>query len=916
MSLKFVFLMIICIMPTATRLVAAETDIPVIDLKTWNFTKEPVIRTPFNRAALYWQKLLSPAEVINEKPDGIRNVTGTWDDQVGKVKLTNNSWLTFAFYIDLPIKHPPLRFKLNDALDSYRVWINDELRAEVGTVATTREEAVPAISNRSILIGENQGQILVVINQSAYFHRNGGTRGAVVLGLEQTIENDERQKLALDMFLLSCGLIMGLYHLLLFLIRKKGNLPALGLGLYFLAVAIRVGSTASSRIFVEFLNIDYNTNFFLEYSSFYIAVPSLFIFFYGMFPHEFHRRVIHSIVGIATIFLILVVAFPLRVYSYTVSYFQIYTLLTIVYGFSCISLAVYHRRQGAQTILIASAILTIATVNDILYSMQAVRTFNAIGFALYFLILCQSFVLARVFAQAFADLEDSQETIKDLNSKLQRHIESLDHLVEEKTRNIRSMLDNIPQGVFRVLRSQESFKIDQEYSKSLLQILNTKDLEDDNPFDAIFGKSDLSSSDLANIKSVFLTTIGENALQWQANFHILPRNFSLGSRIIEADWSPILDEEDNVEKILCVLKDVTEERSLQNKIIREAQGSQVLQEIARVHSFSKVEKFLETAFGYLSACTSEADEKALIFRNIHTLKGLAMIYGFKLVSDFCHELEDKIRDWSHAEDSSQDFNAPLTQSFEELSRILDGYQQALHDIYGDTKGKLSIEKKDLEHVEFMIINHQPDKALKRLIFLHEYNMERALEDELDSISSLAKRLGKHPPKFKFINDQYILDTKMIRTLRSSFIHILRNSIDHGIEKPDERLKLGKDESGLITFRIDVQSDLLTIHYRDDGRGLDLASLRQKKEQREGPMTHNPSHSELANLMFESGISTAWDITQLSGRGVGMEAVKRFIETEGGEIRIELGQPHAMSHRYPFTLVLQLPIKTTGVAFAS
>jgi two-component system, chemotaxis family, sensor kinase CheA len=151
-----------------------------------------------------------------------------------------------------------------------------------------------------------------------------------------------------------------------------------------------------------------------------------------------------------------------------------------------------------------------------------------------------------------------------------------------------------------------------------------------------------------------------------------------------------------------------------------------------------------------------------------------------------------------------------------------------------------------------------------------------------------------------------LDKTVIDQLGDPLVHLIRNSIDHGIEPPDERARLGKPRQGTIRLAAAHVGSHVVITIQDDGRGLDVEALRAKAvEKKLIADDANLSERELFNLILLPGFSTAKQVTNLSGRGVGMDVVKREIDALGGSIQIasERGQGTTISATLPLTLAI-------------
>ena len=162
-----------------------------------------------------------------------------------------------------------------------------------------------------------------------------------------------------------------------------------------------------------------------------------------------------------------------------------------------------------------------------------------------------------------------------------------------------------------------------------------------------------------------------------------------------------------------------------------------------------------------------------------------------------------------------------------------------------------------------------------------------------------------------------LDREMIEMIRDPLTHIIRNAVDHGIETPTERLKAGKREIGLLIVSARQSGNQILIDIQDDGRGINskrlvdkaiAAGLVKKSE------ATNLSKREQLDLVFEAGLSTASEVTAISGRGVGMDVVRSNIERIGGIVEVDstLGEGTRMTLRVPLTLTI-IPALTVSVA---
>ncbi|MEK8034511.1 chemotaxis protein CheW [Ideonella sp. DXS29W] len=172
------------------------------------------------------------------------------------------------------------------------------------------------------------------------------------------------------------------------------------------------------------------------------------------------------------------------------------------------------------------------------------------------------------------------------------------------------------------------------------------------------------------------------------------------------------------------------------------------------------------------------------------------------------------------------------------------------------------------------------------------------------LRDLAAKLGK---KVELVTqgEATELDKGLVEKITDPLTHLVRNSCDHGIELPADRLAKGKAEHGTITLVASHQGGSIVIEVRDDGRGLNRQKLLNKARERGIDAPDSMTDSEVYNLIFAPGFSTAEQVTDVSGRGVGMDVVKKNITQLGGTVEIDSAEGYGMSVkvRLPLTLAI-------------
>ncbi|MFW6251093.1 MAG: chemotaxis protein CheA, partial [Alkalispirochaetaceae bacterium] len=173
------------------------------------------------------------------------------------------------------------------------------------------------------------------------------------------------------------------------------------------------------------------------------------------------------------------------------------------------------------------------------------------------------------------------------------------------------------------------------------------------------------------------------------------------------------------------------------------------------------------------------------------------------------------------------------------------------------------------------------------------------------VRDLSKSLKKQV-RLQIEGEETELDKSVIEDLLDPLIHMVRNSIDHGVESPGERRKAGKREEGEVRLKASNEGNMILIEIVDDGKGIDENAVRQKAIER-GVIHPNKQLSDVEafNLIFEPGFSTAKQVTDVSGRGVGLDVVKRQIEKLNGNVSVwsETGKGSRFTIKIPLTLAI-------------
>jgi two-component system chemotaxis sensor kinase CheA len=237
----------------------------------------------------------------------------------------------------------------------------------------------------------------------------------------------------------------------------------------------------------------------------------------------------------------------------------------------------------------------------------------------------------------------------------------------------------------------------------------------------------------------------------------------------------------------------------------------------------------------------------------------------------------------------------IARTLEEGSLSPDAASQTIRRLVQDYRGDTLQVSASTTNLERLAV----DVRLRPVSFLFDPLPREA--------RALARRLGKEV-SVRVDGEDTEMDRVILEALRSPLTHLLRNSLDHGLEPPEERLAQGKPPAGLLRVGAGQEGSQVVIRIQDDGRGIDPAKIRNAAVQR-GVITQAAaaefSDEEAIQLIFAAGFSTKSAASDISGRGVGMDAVRRAVEELKGEVRVEswLGEGTRISLRLPLTLLI-------------
>lgn len=509
--------------------------------------------------------------------------------------------------------------------------------------------------------------------------------------------------------------------------------------------------------------------------------------------------------------------------------------------------------------------------------------------------------------------------------------------LKQKTADIQAMLQNMQQGILTVV---EGGVVHAEYSAYLETIFETNDIAGRDLMALVFDDSAIGADARSQVDAAVHACLGEDSMNFEFNAHLLVNEVAKRmpdgrEKWLDLSWSAITDETDTVVRLMLCVRDVTEIRELTAQAGEQQRRLEMIGEILSI-SQDKFHDFVHSANGFLSENErmirqhERADHSivAALFRNMHTIKGNARTYSLQHLTNIVHEAEQAYETLRRADGGPEWNRDALMDDLARVREAVDRYA-TINAVTLGRSGEpaqggadyLMVERAHISESLRVLDGADPanandwqaarDAVRRMLSQLGTQGIGDALGGVIESLPSLAAELGKPAPVVHIDSHGHRVRSEIGATLKNVFMHLLRNSIDHGIESSEERRAADKAASGTIDIAVGVGGGELWFVLSDDGRGLALDRIRGIARERGWIDADNEAaltDEDVAELIFRPGFSTAHAVTEVSGRGVGMDAVRNFLKRDGGDIALRFTDDRVGAPYRTFETIVSLPAR--------
>lgn len=447
---------------------------------------------------------------------------------------------------------------------------------------------------------------------------------------------------------------------------------------------------------------------------------------------------------------------------------------------------------------------------------------------------------------------------------LERVVARRTQALYERNHDMAMILDNVSQGLVTVSLDGN---LGGEQSRAMTRWFGTRSAVE--PFWSYVAGHD---PDLATWIELCFKSLHDGLLPTEAALAQLPTRIDRDGWSLRVEYRPIGAP---IAALLVVISDITAELE---SVRADREQRDLIAMVERAYrdqaSFLESVKELDEL---VEACISlRGDERGALDelrRHLHTLKGNAALARVLSLAERCHELESQI-------DEQQAF--PPAVALEALGMHWASLRDRLDHLLGLSRGKtLMVDWAEYQAVLAQIVPPEPPWALP-IRRWGQVPTKSYLSRFAEQAQQLAARLGKGELDVEVLDHGVYLEAGELSAVWAALVHAIRNSVDHGLESPEQRAAAGKPDRGRLQLCTEMVGAELWVSVVDDGKGIDWEAVAARARERGLPAD---TQHDLEAAIFAPGVSTAACLSTISGRGVGMTALQAAVAEAQGTIEI-------------------------------
>jgi two-component system chemotaxis sensor kinase CheA len=529
----------------------------------------------------------------------------------------------------------------------------------------------------------------------------------------------------------------------------------------------------------------------------------------------------------------------------------------------------------------------------------------------------------QVTSESNDEVGNLAEHFETMRKTIKKYTDHLQDLIDEKMQQVNDILNNIDQGLFTI---NLDGTVNKEYSARANSILKINDLASHDIAELLR----LDTYQKAAFRDWLKLVKNRHASQrWQKLTKLSPvqelelqQNESNTQQYVTISYQKIYDKAGNLSKIMVLAADETEKRlkDMQMVIERQNHENEVMailgiantpaEEIAE-YTEDTTERLRKLKINVKIHLEGVVCQRGLypdgpdyeiskenideMYRHIHTIKGNSGSFGFELMASIAHKTEDMLEELREPVKMRRGDSLGMIEEYlAKMDEAMKDIHQKIKLVYGrDDEITVRVPEHRIMKIQNMCedletrikdTTVQPLFAECRML---TWKPLKALTRKYLKIVQKAERKQNKNIKFEVVDEMALYPSNELVSFDDAVVHLMHNAVDHGIEEAEIREELNKGV-GKIKFEYFKNETQRILRISDDGRGIDIEKLVEKSIQKgilHADEIPAMSENDKLMLMFKAGVSTADTITDISGRGMGMNVVKEKVEGLGGKIEI-------------------------------
>ncbi len=380
------------------------------DLAEHNFQKESSV-TLDGEWEFYWNKLLYPSDFLSdEAPEmsAYAMLPGSWAEDG---RYPDEGYATYRALIDVDKNQEELAMRFRYIVNAYRVYVNGELMASVGTISADKDEHQSDLQYSIVELPNHVPSFEIVIQVANFDYARGGIRESIVLGKYEHIESGMIRLTVIQIFCIGIAFAIGLFYLMVFVIRKK-EWASLFFSLFCIIIALRTAIWGEIPLRLIFPNTPLSVGVMINYITGYNIMPCIMLFLMHLYPHEVRKKTVLFLLIPNLLFEFLLFTPPAffskfnNIYYILMAVYMLYTLLML-------SRAVANKRSNSGLILIAVTVFYLTAISDVFHykGIGNIDSSFLVMFGTIVVILAMSYVQSREQAHMRKMLEDTNRQL-------------------------------------------------------------------------------------------------------------------------------------------------------------------------------------------------------------------------------------------------------------------------------------------------------------------------------------------------------------------------------------------------------------------------------------------------------------------------------------------------------------------------